>query len=89
MRNIRNSIAALFIIVTLSSCARSCQSLERKTFDNKKHKIKITQYSGGQKVGYWEINGIVNSSENSDGYYFYHNNKLVEISGDIKLEYLD
>ena len=85
-----NLILLLLAAITLSSCARSCQGIERSFFDNEKHKVRIIHYSGGKIVGEWEIFGIVNNSEGSDGFYFYdENNKLVEISGDVRLQYLD
>lgn len=75
-------------IVMLSSCARSCQSLDRDIMDNHKQDVRISQYSGGRLIGVWEINGIVSNSQNSDGYFFYDNKgRLVEISGDIRLQY--
>ena len=74
--------------ITLSSCARSCQSLSRGIADNHEQYVRIIQYSGGKEIGRWEIYGIVNNSAQSDGYYFYDaKNRLVEISGDITLQY--
>jgi hypothetical protein len=81
--------AVVLMTVVLSSCARGCQEVDRSLFDNVNHNVKITQYSGGKLIGEWTINGIVNNSSASDGYYFYTNGKLVEVSGDIRLEYLD
>lgn len=85
-----NVLLIALVAFALSSCARGCQSLERKTIDNHKHSIKISQYSGGKLIGEWTIRGIVSDAEGSDGYFFYdNNNKLIEISGDVRLEYLD
>ncbi len=84
----RNTIIILSLLV-LTSCSRGCQEFERNIIDNHDHEIRVTQFSGGQKVGEWEFNGIVTNSANSDGYCFYYKGKLIEVSGDIKIEYLD
>ena len=88
-RIILRKTAFLVTIIALSGCARTCQKLERNTSDNKPHDIKVTLYSGGEEIRTWEFFGIVNSSKDSDGYYFYYNEKLVEVSGDVVIEYLD
>lgn len=82
-------IFAIVATLMLSSCARSCQSLERSTFDNHAHNIRLTLYSGGEAVKTWEFNGIVSEAAGSDGYFFYYDNRLVEVSGDVVIEYLD
>jgi hypothetical protein len=48
-------------------------------------------YNGGDTVYHQDLkHAIINNSEHSDGYYFYDNdNKLVELSGDIVIEYQD
>ncbi len=75
-------------VITLTSCARGCQGLNTSLADNHKQHVNIKQYSGGKLVGEWQIYGIVNDAEGSDGYFFYDNNgELVEISGDITLTY--
>lgn len=84
-------IPIILIAVMLSGCARSCQSIDRAFTDNKAHEVKITMYSGGDTVYHEHLkSGIVNNSEQSDGCYFYDSkNKLVELSGDVVIEYLD
>jgi hypothetical protein len=84
-------IPIILIAVMLSGCARGCQGFERQILDNQAHELKITMYSGGDTVYHTHLkSGIVNNSEKSDGCYFYSNeNKLVELSGDVVIEYLD
>jgi hypothetical protein len=84
-------IPVILIALMLSGCARSCQSFDREVLDNEAHELKITMYSGGDTVYHTHLkSGIVNNSQLSDGYFFYSNhNKLVELSGDVVIEYLD
>lgn len=75
----------LFIIVGLffSGCQRACSDLSRSVRTSKQD-YRIELYSGGEKVKEFNLdNAIVNSSEGSDGYYFYHKDTLVEVSGDV------
>lgn len=85
----RSIIYAVILCLSLSSCARSCQSFERGFADNTAKNTRVTLYSGGQVVKTWEFNGIINSSQQSDGYFFYVDGKLVEVSGDVVIEYLE
>jgi len=85
----RKAIIYLSAIFLLSSCARGCQGCSKQITDNQKQNIRVTLYSGGQEVKVWEFYGIVNDEDGSAGYYFYYNNKLVEVSGDIVIEHLD
>jgi hypothetical protein len=76
-------IIGLLLLVTLASCQRSCERLNKQmqTSDRFYH---IEQYSGGVLINVFEFSGILNDSENSDGYYFYDSkNRLVELSGDL------
>jgi hypothetical protein len=84
-------VPVILIALMLSGCARSCQSLDRNVFDNLSHELKITVYSGGDTIYHSHLKkAIINSSESSDGYFFYNNEgKLIEVSGDIVIEYLD
>jgi hypothetical protein len=46
----------------------------------------IEQYSGGRLIQVYDFHGALNDSENSDGYYFFQKDTLVEISGDIVIK---
>jgi hypothetical protein len=39
--------------------------------------------TGGKLISDYTFKGILNNQEHSDGYYFYVNDTLVEVSGDI------
>ena len=80
-------VAFIFTMIALSGCARTCQKFERNTHDNTPHDVKVTLYSGGKEIRTWEFFGIVNSSKDSDGYFFYYEENLVEVSGDVVIEY--
>lgn len=71
--------SAMFL--TLTSCARSCQSFDR-SFQTSARNNEVVMYSGGDTVFYDKFNGIINNSEGSDGVYYYKGDTLVEVSGD-------
>lgn len=71
------------------SCARSCQGFERNLLDNRSQNVEVKMYSGGVCVDSFQFHGIINNSTSSDGYYFYVNDKMVEVSGDVVIKYLD
>jgi hypothetical protein len=69
------------MLLLLTSCARSCQALDRDIQTGSRHNIVI-MYSGGDTVFHDEFDGIINNSQGSDGVYYYKGDTLVEISGD-------
>lgn len=71
--------SAMFL--TLTSCARSCQSFDRG-FQTSARNNEVVMYSGGDTVFYDKFNGIINDAENSDGAYYYKGDTLIELSGD-------
>ena len=79
----RKFLFVLIISVALfSSCKRTWESMRRGIQASDRH-YEIKQYSGGKLIGTYKFKGILNNSENSDGYYFYLDNKLIEVSGDL------
>ena len=88
MKTNKSLLILAIIAITLSSCSRGCQYFSRNIADNHKQYVNIKQYSGGILINEWDIYGIINNSDKSDGYYFYdREGKLIEISGDITLTY--
>lgn len=79
----RNLIYILLCLL-LSSCARTCTSLDR-SWQTGNRKYHIEQYSGGILVHTYNFYGILNNQEHSDGYYWYSGDTLYEVSGDIYL----
>ena len=74
----------LLILVSVSffSCKRGLQKFERG-FQATNRTYHIEQYSGGLLIEIYDFEGILNNSENSDGYYFFKNDTLIEVSGDL------
>lgn len=85
----RYQIILYFVaLITLSGCARGCQDMKRMTSGNHERSVRITLYSGGEAVKTWEFVGIVNND--AESIFFYDaNGMLVEIDGDVLIEYLD
>jgi hypothetical protein len=76
----------LIILIFMTGCTtRNCQrwSKDHQYSDRYYH---IKQYSGGQCVNEYTFKGILNDSEGSDGYYFFKNDTLVEVSGDLTIK---
>lgn len=70
------------LLISLASCQRACTSFDRDVqFTDRNYNIKT--YSGGKLISEYNFKGILNNQKNSDGYYFYKNDTLVEVSGDI------
>ena len=74
-------ILGILMTICLSSCQRGCQSFERK-FQSSKMYYDIKIYSGGQIIYHDSLKTIINNSENSDGYYYYKGDTLIEICGE-------
>ena len=74
----------------LCSCERTKESITKesiiKGIQIKKRDYYIEQYSGGKLIKTYEFNGMLNDSQSSDGYYFYRNDTLYELSGDLVIK---
>lgn len=70
----------LAFLMAFTSCTqRGCQSWDRSTqFSNRKYDIKV--YSGGKLIYEEQFTGIVNQEEKTDGFYYFKNDTLIEIS---------
>lgn len=77
-------LALVFIASLIISfgCARSCEKINR-TFQTSDREYWVEMYSGGKLIKEYHFKGILNNQENSDGYYFYKNDTLIEIGGDV------
>jgi len=72
----------ILLLLTATSCQRACSSLDRDIqFTEKNYNVQT--YSGGKMISNYTFKGILNNQAHSDGYYFYKNDTLVEVSGDI------
>ncbi len=81
-RYLRQNILLLLGAITISGCARSCEGCQRSVQTGKREYL-IRHYSGGEQIGEYRFRGIVNDAENSDGYYWYQGDTLVEVAGDV------
>lgn len=74
------------LLIICSSCTpRGCQRAQRQMqFSERNYHIK--QYSGGKCIGEYKFKGILNTEEQSDGYYFIQSDTLIEVSGDITIK---
>ena len=78
------AVLALLLGSTVS-CKRAWERVRKKTQTSDRNYV-IDQYSGGVLVGHYEFNGMLNDSEGSDGYYFYQDKTLIELSGDLVIK---
>ena len=83
MKTLLQTIGLWILALSLAGCARDCQGCNRATEGEREY--EVLQYSGGQLIQTYRFRGIVNNQENSDGYYWYQNDTLVEVTGDIIL----
>lgn len=75
-----------FILIGLltASCQKSCTAMQKRYSGSRNYHVE--QYSGGQLIKVYDFYGALNDSQNSDGYYFFQKDTLVEISGDIVIK---
>ncbi len=79
--------AALMLLLT-SCTQRGCQRWEKNTqYSERTYEVKM--FSGGQVVFQDTFTGIVNGEEGTDGFYYFKQDTLIEISGDYTLKSLD
>lgn len=77
---------SIFLLILMTGCTeRGCQKLE-KSMQFSERNYHIIQYSGGKVVGEYRFHGILNDSEGSDGYFFFKQDTLVEVSGDLTIK---
>lgn len=75
-------IILFLTVVTAAGCQRSCASLDR-SLQASERTYHVESYSGGKLIAVYDFKGILNNQENSDGYYFYQGDTLIEVGGDI------
>lgn len=79
----------LACILLLSSCTqRGCQKFNKNT-QYTSRQYEVTLYSGGKEVFHDTFKGIVNGEEGTDGFFYFKNDTLIEISGDYVLRSVD
>ena len=78
----RSTLVLILLTLLMAGCARSCTGC-RRSAQTGAREYHIQQYSGGEVVGEYRFHGIVNNAEESDGYYWYQGDTLVEVSGDV------
>ncbi len=67
-------------ILTLSSCQRVWQSLNRNLQSSPRN-YQIKMYSGDSLVFHDNFHGILNQEEHSDGLFYFKDDTLIEVSG--------
>lgn len=85
MKKIKILLLILIAGAIFTSCRKGIESI-RKGFQTSNRNYQIELYSGGKLIKTYEFRGILNDAENSDGYYFYKNDTLIEISGDLEIK---
>lgn len=83
--NMKKTISILLLVILCGCTQRGCQKME-KQFQFSERNYHITQYSGGKIVGDYKFYGILNDSEGSDGYFFFKQDTLIEVSGDLTIK---
>lgn len=75
-----SKILLLVCIIAISGCQRACTGCQRD-LQTSSRSYHIEQYNGGKLIGVWDFTGMLNNESHSDGFYFYQNDTLIEISG--------
>lgn len=69
----------MLISVILSSCARGCQNLKRKTGSRRSYEIIL--FSGGDTAFIDHPKNVVINQEEGDGIFYYKEDTLIEMAG--------
>lgn len=89
MKKMTSIIAMLILVAFISTgCFSGAQNQLAKTGRNlTASDYLVILYSGGKPVQHWVVtNKVVNNEENSDGYYWFDEGRMVRVSGDIVVE---
>lgn len=79
----------LAVVAVMAGCGSFENSLSMLSANVSKGDYRITVWSGGKAVAVWEIgDSYVNSEENSGGWFFMYQGKLVRVSGTVTIEEL-
>lgn len=79
-------IVCIVVALGLVGCGSIGNRVGKLGSSMKNGDFKVTLYSGGQVVKSWDVNGYINTEQQSDGYYWYSNGKIVRVSGDVVIE---
>ena len=89
MKKITNTILIATTLILFSGCS-AWKNNWNKTFKALgEGDFKVTVWSGGLPAAeYYVKNSFVNTEQNTDGYFFFVDGKLVRVSGTITIEQL-
>lgn len=79
------TLAGVLAVSSICLLSSGCTDATIKNFQSLGNDHRVEMYSGGQKVREWMSTGYVESSTDSDGYYFTdaESKKLIKVSGDV------
>ena len=89
MKKITNTILIVTTVILFAGCS-AFKNNWNKTFNaygSGDYRVRV--WSGGIAVAEYYVKGsFVNTEQNTDGYFFFVNGKLVRISGTVTIEQL-
>jgi len=83
MKNLVKYLVLIIIVLSMSGCARVFEQWGRSVESSADY--RIVRHNGGEITAIWDFNGLPNSADNSDGYYFEFDGNTVEVSGDVDI----
>jgi len=85
----KSLLTAFAMILLLTSCTqRGCQRFD-KNMQFTERTYEVSLYSGGTIVFQDTFKGIVNGEQGTDGFYYFKQDTLIEISGDYVLRSIE
>ena len=80
-------LLATIALIPLTGCSGFKNNINKMSNSLSSGDYKVTVWSGGQAVReYFVKNSFVNTEQNSDGWFFFVNGKLVRVSGTVTIE---
>lgn len=77
-------VLLVLMSLMMAGCARTCNNFSRKFSGVQNYHIR--QYSGGVLIGEYRFKGVLDNQNNSDGFFFFKGDTLIELSGDLIIE---
>ena len=75
------------LCVALSGCSATWNHLDKGLKGLSSGDYTVTVYSCGTAVRTYDVkNGFINTEQNSDGYYWIQDGKLIRVSGTVIIE---
>jgi hypothetical protein len=87
MKKILSGVIMAGLLLIGTGCSSFQNKVEKMGKGMSASDYVVVMYSGGKVVNWWHIkNKFINKEENSDGWFWIDNDRMVRVSGDVVIE---